>query len=59
MFDINFFKKSYPLKKNIVDQKLTSNEFDIIEKELELLRDKNPTIFNIETTNYCNMKCIF
>lgn len=59
MFDINFFKKSYPLKKNIVEQKLTSNEFDIIEKELELLRDKNPTIFNIETTNYCNMKCVF
>ena len=25
---------------------------------MEILRDKNPTIFNIETTNYCNMKCV-
>ena len=58
MYDINFFEKSFPLKKNITSGKLSINEFEIIEKELEELRDKEPTIFNIETTNYCNMKCV-
>ncbi len=58
MYDINFFQKSFPLKKNITSGELSINEFVIIEKELEELRDKEPTIFNIETTNYCNMKCV-
>ena len=59
MFDINFYKKSYRIKKDITQGKLSLNEFETIEKELETLRNKTPTIFNIETTNYCNMKCVF
>ena len=59
MYDIDFYKKSFPLKKNITQGKLSLNEVQDIEKELEKLRDKAPTIFNIETTNYCNMKCVF
>ena len=59
MYDIDFYKKSFPLKKNIIQGKLSLNEVQDIEKELEKLRDKAPTIFNIETTNYCNMKCVF
>jgi radical SAM protein with 4Fe4S-binding SPASM domain len=59
MFDINFFKKSYPLKKNLTEGKLSLEQKQNIEKELEKLRSKSPTIFNIETTNYCNMKCVF
>ena len=59
MFDINFYKKSYPIKKNITQGKLSLNEFETIEKEFEALRNKTPAIFNIETTNYCNMKCVF
>lgn len=58
MYDINFYKKSYPLKKEIVLGKLSLKEIETIEKELEVLRDKTPIIFNIETTNYCNMKCV-
>jgi len=58
MFDINFFEKSYPLKKKISNRSLSMNEVETIEKELETLRSKSPTIFNIETTNYCNMKCV-
>ena len=58
MFDINFYKKSYPLKKKIASRELSINEIETIEKELEELRSKTPTIFNIETTNYCNMKCV-
>ena len=37
MFDINFYKKSYPIKKNITQGKLSLNEFETIEKELETL----------------------
>jgi radical SAM protein with 4Fe4S-binding SPASM domain len=58
MYDINFFKKSYPIKKRITSRALSLNEAEDIEKELEQLRSKSPTIFNIETTNYCNMKCV-
>ena len=59
MFDINFFKKSYPLKKNLTEGRMSLEQKQNIEKELEKLRSKSPTIFNIETTNYCNMKCVF
>ena len=59
MFDINFYKNSFPIKKKITQGKLTLSEATNIEKELEILRNKTPTIFNIETTNYCNMKCVF
>lgn len=58
MFDINFFKKSYDLKKKIVQKKYTKDDFSFIEKELELIRDRKPFIFNVETTNYCNMTCV-
>ena len=58
MFDINFFKKSYEIKKKITTGIMDASEVEIIEKEMEILRDKKPTIFNIETTNYCNMKCV-
>lgn len=59
MFDINFFRNSYQLKKKITSGEISLEETKNIEKELEKLRKKNPTIFNIETTNYCNMKCVF
>ena len=59
MFDINFYKKSQPVKKKITEGKLSLEEFKNIEKKLESLRNKKPTVFNIETTNYCNMKRVF
>ena len=59
MFDIKFYKDTYPIKKKITQGTISANEFQVIEKELETFRDKAPTIFNIETTNYCNMKCVF
>ena len=59
MFDIKFYKDTYPIKEKITHGKISAEEFHIIEKELETFRDKSPTIFNIETTNYCNMKCVF
>lgn len=58
MFDINFFKKSQNIKNKIANRSLSNENINDIEKELELLRNKKPTIFNIETTNYCNMTCV-
>lgn len=58
MFDINFFKNSYKLKTKISGKLLSNENVDDIEKELEFLRNKKPTVFNIETTNYCNMTCV-
>ena len=58
MYDINFFKKSNSLKENIVNSKVSKSEFNDIIAELDFLRSKKPKIYNIETTNYCNMKCV-
>lgn len=58
MYDIKFFKQSYELKKKITSRNFSFDNLKLIEDELEFLRNKNPTIFNIETTNYCNMKCV-
>jgi len=58
MYDIDFIKNSYNIKKDIVSGKLNANNFGDIEAELEHLRNTKPTIFNIETTNYCNMTCV-
>ena len=58
MIDINFFKKSSDLKKKITQNLISQSESDDIIAELDKLRSKNPFIYNIETTNYCNMKCV-
>ena len=58
MYDINFFKKSSGIKKKITNRLLSKKDADDISAELDLLRDKIPYIYNIETTNYCNMKCV-
>ena len=36
MYDIDFYKKSFPLKKNITQGKLSLNEVQDIEKELDM-----------------------
>ena len=55
MFDINFYMESY----NVVKQ--MNNGKKISQKELldlfEIFRSKDPIIYNIETTNACNMRC--
>ncbi len=58
MYDIDFIKDSYNIRKEIVSRKFNSENVNDIQAELEQLRKSKPTIFNIETTNYCNMKCI-
>ena len=55
MFDINFYMKSYPIR-----QRLEKGEKIPKEEVLELFesfRSREPVIYNIETTNACNMTC--
>ena len=58
MYDVNFFKESFKIKKKIVSKEFSEADYNLIENELENIRAKSPHIFNIETTNYCNMTCI-
>ena len=58
MYDIKFFKNSGELKRKITGNLLTQKDADDISAELDVMRDKVPFIYNIETTNYCNMKCV-
>jgi len=58
MYDINFFEKSNTLKNKITHSLLTKKDCADISAEFEIIRSKKPKIYNIETTNYCNMKCV-
>ena len=58
MYDIDFFKNSNNLKDKITKGFLKNSDYENINVELETLRKKFPYIYNIETTNYCNMKCV-
>jgi radical SAM protein with 4Fe4S-binding SPASM domain len=55
MFDIDFYMKVYDLKKEVMAGKVKGKE--AAAKKLEEYRSKNPVIYNIETTNACNMRC--
>ena len=55
MYDINFYMKAHDLVKQI------NSGADISKEEamelFESYRSKDPIIYNIETTNACNMRC--
>ena len=55
MIDINFFMKVHELKQKIMGG--YSFEKGYVFNELERHRSREPVIYNIETTNACNMKC--
>lgn len=58
MYDINFLHKTNTIKKDLMNGDLTSKDIISLEKQFENLRSKNPHVFNIETTNHCNMTCL-
>lgn len=58
MFDIKFFRNVAGLKEKIVSRKMNKSDADTILREFDALRDRKPFVFNIETTNYCNMRCV-
>ena len=55
MFDIEFYMKVYDLKYRVMGGEKFSREY-LLEK-LEEFRSPNPVVYNIETTNACNMRC--
>lgn len=57
MIDINFFMKAHDLKRNLMSGKLKGMPKEDLFATLEGFRTRTPTVYNIETTNACNMCC--
>ncbi len=55
MFDIGFYRKIFKLKKSLAEGNIPESEE--IEATIMSARSKEPFVFNIETTNACNMRC--
>lgn len=55
MIDIDFYMKVFALKKELMNGKRM--EKDRLFEKFEEYRSKAPVIYNIETTNACNMRC--
>ena len=55
MYDIDFYIKSYPVIKRLENGKKLPKEKLL--NMFETFRSQKPIIYNIETTNACNMKC--
>jgi len=57
MFDIKFFMRSDEIKSHIIARDNNLDQSEIIAL-FEKMRSRAPVVFNVETTNYCNMKCL-
>ena len=55
MFDIEFYMKVYDLKYRLMGGERLPRE-ELI-NTLESYRSKDPIVYNVETTNACNMRC--
>ena len=55
MFDIDFYMKVSDLNQEIIHGYKKNKKY--LYDKLEEFRSKNPFVYNIETTNACNMKC--
>mgnify|MGYP001765622640 FL=1 len=55
MFDIEFYMKVYDLKKRLMGGEKMDRAFLV--DTLESYRSHEPVVYNIETTNACNMRC--
>ena len=55
MFDVAFYMKINEFRKQLERGEITEN--GLVFDRLEEFRNKKPTVYNIETTNACNMKC--
>ena len=55
MFDIDFYMKTFELTQKLMNGETFDMQyiFDVFEK----YRNREPIIYNIETTNACNMRC--
>jgi len=55
MFDIVFYMKVSGLNQEIIHGYKKNKKY--LYDKLEEFRNKAPFVYNIETTNACNMKC--
>lgn len=55
MFDIAFYMRANELKKQLGHGEIKDKQFVL--GKLDEVRNKKPIVYNIETTNACNMKC--
>ncbi len=55
MYDVEFYMKSHDLLKSA--QAGEQHDSDEMRDALEAMRNPEPVVYNIETTNACNMKC--
>ncbi len=55
MFDIEFYQKIFDLKQKLMTEQVCDYEY--VWQKFEKCRSKNPVVYNIETTNACNMTC--
>lgn len=58
MYDIAYFRAIADTRDEIVGQGFTAAQAPAVLARLEAARDPRPFVFNIETTNYCNMTCV-
>ncbi len=58
MYDTNFFIQTYPLKQRILAREFCAQEAHAVYNELAAGLAARPFVFNIETTNHCNMRCL-
>ena len=55
MIDIHFYQKVYDLKYQVMKGEKFEREY--LMQKLEEFRSPEPVLYNIETTNSCNMRC--
>ena len=55
MFDIEFYMKVFELKRQLMNGKTEDKSY--LREKLEEYRSEYPVVYNIETTNACNMSC--
>lgn len=55
MFDIHFYMKAHKIVQDMLKGKKYERNFII--ESFESFRRKEPVVYNIETTNACNMQC--
>ena len=55
MFDIDFYMKVFGIKSRLMNGEKIEKQYVL--NQIEDFRSKDPVIYNIETTNACNMRC--
>ncbi|MCP4264270.1 MAG: radical SAM protein [Candidatus Brocadiaceae bacterium] len=58
MYDTNFFRNTYELKNKILNREFAGKDSNDILDKLNAHISPSPFVFNLETTNLCNMSCI-